>query len=147
MKANEPARKLMSPHIEYQGGFKYQLHSDYRVKLSFAPPKKITTDYISFDPDGVLEIRKGFASDGPSGPTFDTANFMRGAFIHDALYKLIRLGELPMNYRALADKELHSLCLKDGMSRIRAWWIYNALKRGGKTSALPSSMKIIYRAP
>jgi len=146
MKATEPTKR-MSPHIEYKSGFKYQIHSDYRVKLSFTPPKKITTHYISFDTDGVLEISRGYSSDGPSGPTFDTVNFMRGAFIHDALYQLIRLGELPMQYRDLADEELRDLCLKDGMSRIRAWWIYTALKRGGRVSALPSSIKIINRAP
>jgi len=147
MKANEPARKPMSPFMEYKGGFKYQLHSDYRVRLSFAPTKKITTYFISFDLDRTLEIRKGYASDGPSGPTFHTANFMRGAFIHDALYQLIRLGELSMKYRDLADEELRDLCLQDGMSRIRAWWIYTALKRAGRTAALPSSIKIIFRAP
>lgn len=146
MKATEPTKR-MSPHIEYRSGFKYQLHSDYRVKLSFAPSKKITTHFLTFDTDGVLEMRKGYSSDGPSGPTFDTTNFMRGAFMHDAIYQLIRSGELSMQYRALADNELRTFCLEDGMSRIRAWWIYNALKRGGRTSALPSSIKIINRAP
>jgi len=147
MRSTGPAKRIMSPHVEYKSGFKYQLHSDYRVKLSFAPDKQIHTHFISFDPDGILEIRKGYASDGPSGPTFDTANFMRGSFIHDALYQLIRLGELSMSYRKLADEELHLLCLEDGMSRIRAWWIYSALKRAGKSAALPSSIKTISRAP
>ena len=147
MKSTEPTKKPMSPHIEYKSGFKYQIHSDYRINLSFAPPKNIDTDYISFGLDGVLEIKKGYSSDGPSGPTIDTTNFMRGAFIHDALYQLIRLGELSMKYRALADQELRQCCLEDGMSSMRAWWIYNALKRGGRIAALPSSIKIINRAP
>jgi len=132
--------------IEYRAGFKYQLHADCKTTLTFGPPKAVKTYYILFS-EKQLEIKKGYAWDGPSGPTFDTKTFMRASLVHDALYQLIRMGELSMTYRKLADEELKSLCLADGMSKLRAWWVYRALEYAGRNAALPSSTKRIHRAP
>ena len=133
--------------IQYRDGFKYQLDADYKTILNFGPPKFINTYYVKFDPACVLEIKKGYAWDGPSGPTIDTKTFMRGSLIHDVLYQLIRLGELPMDYRKKADEELKKCCLRDGMSKLRAWWVYKALEFAGRSAALPSAIKRIDRAP
>ena len=133
--------------IEYKGGFKYQLHADYRTRLSFGGPKLITIPHIVFFPDGWLDIKKGYAWDGPSGPTIDTKTFMRGSLVHDALYQLIRQGELAMSFRKHADDELKQICTVDGMTRLRAWWVHRALVRAGRAAALPSAIKRIHRAP
>ncbi len=137
----------MVPFIEYKVGFKYQLHADYRVQLSFKPDKLIQAFYVVFYPDGRLIIKRGYAWDGPSGPTIDTRNFMRGSLVHDVVYQLIRQGHLTRQYRLLADQELRKMCLKDGMWKIRAWWVFRALRRVGNRASLPSSTKRIYRAP
>jgi len=133
--------------IQYREGFKYQLDADYKTILNFGAPKPIKTYNVQFLPDGILEIKRGYAWDGPSGPTIDTKTFMRGSLIHDVLYQLIRMGELPMDYRRAADAELKDCCIQDGMNKLRAWWVHKALDYAGRSAALPSATKRIHRAP
>ena len=147
MKANEPTRTPISTYIEYTTGAKYVLHSDMTIQLSFGPPKLIVHEHITFHPDRLLEVRKGFPWDGMSGGVPDTKRNMRASLVHDVLYKLIRLGLLAMSYRALADEELKKLCVKD-----RVWkWVASAYRRGlgfgGTAAALPSAIKRVHRAP
>jgi len=74
--------------------------------------------------DGVLSFRKSYAWDGPSGPTIDTKNSLRGSLIHDGLYQLIRLGLLPESFRPIADGLLRDICREDGMSWFRSEYWY-----------------------
>ncbi len=76
--------------IRYRSGYKYQLVDDYSVKVRVKPDENISTEFIALDKDGVLKMNQGYAWDGPSGPTIDTKNFMRGSLVHDALYQLMR---------------------------------------------------------
>jgi hypothetical protein len=72
----------------------------------------------SWDTKSTRRISKGYAWDGPSGPTIDTGNFMRGSLIHDALYQLMRTGNLPTSFRERADLLLRKTCIDDGMRRV-----------------------------
>jgi hypothetical protein len=128
------------PCIAYRDGYKYQLKQDYTLTNSgILPNASIDTQFIKLDASGVLWIRAGYAWDGPSGPTIDTKNFMRGSLVHDALYQLMREGHLDLTiHRDPADRLLQTLCLEDGMNQLRAWWVYEAVKRFGKPSANPS---------
>ena len=121
--------------IRYRDGYKYQLVEYYTVVVAVRPETMIETEYLRLHPDGTLTIGQGYAWDGPSGPTFDTKNFMRGSLVHDALYQLIGEGLIPMSDRAIADNELRRICLEDGMSEARAWWVYQAVKLFGNTAA------------
>lgn len=121
--------------IYYRDGYKYQLAAIYRVGIAIRPAQPIDHEYIHLDTDGTLTIRPGYAWDGPSGPTVDTKNFMRGSLVHDALYQLIGDGLLPLSARAQADNELRRICLEDGMSAIRAWWVYQGVNWFGNTAA------------
>jgi len=76
--------------IAYKGGYKYQLKEDYVTETRITPPTPIQTEYIALTSQGRISIKRGYAWDGPSGPTIDTLNFMRGSIVHDALYQLIR---------------------------------------------------------
>lgn len=122
--------------INYRPGYKYQLAEDYTCTL---PP-----EFTGYDGKtqfllllgGVLTIRKGYAWDGPSGPTIDTKSFMRASLVHDALYQLIREGMVPRQMRDFADLELKKICLSDGMSNIRAWWVYQGVKRFGEKAVI-----------
>ena len=59
---------------------------------------------------GHLIIKRSYAWDGPSGPTIDTKNFMRGSLVHDALYQLMRHEHLSSDeWRAVADLEHHEV--------------------------------------
>jgi len=111
------------------------------------PASNIKTDYIDLDTEGMLVIKKGYAWDGPSGPTFDTPNFMRGSLVHDALYQLLRNELLEPKWREEADNELARMCREDGMSRIRAWWVHRSVRLGGGPAASPEARKKIHTAP
>ena len=113
---------MKGDHIYYKEGYKYQLVRSYALQTKITG-YCVSTDYIDLFTNGVLTIKWGYAWDGPSGPTFDTKNSMRGALVHDALYQLMRLGLIPESCRPLADNELHNICLEDGMwhPRVDLW--------------------------
>lgn len=135
------------PYITYRSGYKYQLVEEYAVGISIAPENNVHTDFIELDVQGKLVIKKGYAWDGPSGPTIDTLNFMRGALVHDALYQLMRNGLIDQEFRDEADEELKRICLEDGMSRLRAWLVHRGVRLGGGPAASPESLKEIHKAP
>jgi len=115
--------------IRYKKGYKYQLSDTFTCKVDIFPHKDIVTEYINLTTKGEIGIKKGYAWDGPSGPTFDTRDFMRGSLVHDALYQLIRQGYLSKSmWKIQADIELVKICKEDGMSRLRAWYVYRAVR-------------------
>jgi hypothetical protein len=139
---------MINHQIKYKSGYKYQLAEEYKVEVSVVPETIIQTDYIELTTERLLTIKKGYAWDGPSGPTFDTLNFMRGSLVHDALYQLMRNGYIDREkWRKEADINLRRICVEDGMSRIRALWVYKAVRWFGYKSATGESKKIIYYAP
>lgn len=117
--------------------YKYQLVDDYSIHLDLSLEKNIETKFLILRSTGEMTIKKSYAWDGPSGPTFDTKNFMRGSLVHDALYQLIREKHLEYKLRRFADELLKAHCLEDGMSGFRAWYVYKAVRWFGKNSALP----------
>lgn len=134
--------------IAYNGGYKYQLKELYTVAIDIRPASPINTTYIALDLDGTLTIREGYAWDGPSGPTVDTLNFMRGSLVHDALYQLMREGLLdPDVHREAADRLLQQICKEDGMSSLRAWWVYQGVRLFADFAADPASKRPLTRAP
>lgn len=134
--------------VEYQGGYKYQLKRNYMVQTSLKTTRNIDIDFITLYTDGVLLIKNGYAWDGPSGPTFDTLNFMRGSLVHDALYQLMREGQLDHKYyRPLADEMLYAICVEDGMWRIRAWWVLKGVTWFGDPCADPRHKRPSMWAP
>ena len=121
--------------IKYRQGYKYQLAEQYEHWIDIKPEVAVTDDFISLDVDGHLILHKGYATDGPSGPTIDSPSFIRGAFVHDAGYQLIRNGHLPMSSRAYWDRLLYTICREDGMSSVRAWYVHKAVAAFGEIAA------------
>ena len=134
-------------HISYKSGYKYQLSIPYVCYVEIYPEKVIETNYIVLTTEGKLIIYTGYAWDGPSGPTIDTKTFMRGSLIHDALYQLLREGFLSYKYREQADKELKKACIEDGMCKIRAWYVYKAVRKFAKSCADKDNVKPLLIAP
>ena len=132
--------------IEYRKGYKYQLAKSYSLMIDIHGIT-IDTEFIKLENNGRLSISSGYSWDGPSGPTVDTKNFMRGALVHDVLYQLLRQKLLPKDYRKFADRLLRNICREDGMSKIRSWYVYRAVRRVGFLSASPSNVKKVYTAP
>lgn len=137
--------------IFYKSGYKYQLQAVYKHQLSYVFPdiaEEIETDYLWMGLDKTLIVKKGYAWDGPSGPTIDTKNFMRGSLVHDALYQLMRLGHLDKNaWRHHADRELQRICIEDGMCRIRAQVVYWGVRIGGNPGSRYGAENPIIEAP
>ncbi len=97
--------------IAYKDGYKYQLKEDYVIDIRIRPDSPIDTDYLFLTLEGQLTIKKGYAWDGPSGPTIDTLNFMRGSLVHDALYQLMRARHLDTErHKDSADRLLKKIC-------------------------------------
>ncbi len=126
--------------MKYRKGYKYQVVEAFECQ-TVVYGCNIHTQYIDLTPTGMLRVANGYAWDGPSGPTFDTKNFMIGSAAHDALYQLIRMEKLSASCRKLADQTLCDLCLEAGMSRIRAKYTYWAVRKFGGASAVPGDLK------
>ena len=134
--------------ITYKSGYKYQLREDYVTAIGIKPDAPVDTDFLALTLDGALTVKKGYAWDGPSGPTFDTPNFMRGSLVHDALYQLMRERYLDHDQcRKPADKLLQKMCREDGMSALRAWGVYLGVRFGGDPAVDPANDKPVTRAP
>lgn len=123
-------------YIKYTRGYKYQLVENYECYVSIKLPVAVNSEFITLWEDGKIQVRDGYAWDGPSGPTIDTKNFMRGSLVHDALYQLMREGLLPRTYRDVVDRLLQTMCYEDGMSRLRAWAVYQGVKFGGADAVI-----------
>lgn len=130
----------MARRIYYRKGYKYQL-AEQHVQLISLKGYNVNHEFFELRDNGILIVHKGYAWDGPSGPTIDTATFMRGSLIHDVLCQSIALGLIPESEQEAADKILKNICLADGMSPFRAWYVYAAVrfyyKNGGKSEARP----------
>jgi len=136
--------------ISYKKDYKYQLVEAYTVKIPIRPKEGVASpsEFIALTADGLLTIKKGYAWDGPSGPALDTRNFMRGSLVHDALYQLMREKLLDEDAnREPADRLLQKICKADGMSSLRAWWIYKVLRIAGGLASVSGNKRAIIKAP
>lgn len=135
---------MRGDRIRYKTGYRYQLVTDYHVQLSHVRPEiDIITEYIDLDRTGVLTIRHMYAWDGPSNPIYRflprfilylmLKRFMRGSLVHDVLAQLMRDGYLNSGYFTNINKELKTICIEDGMRRIRAAAVFIGVEYlGGK---------------
>jgi hypothetical protein len=44
------------------------------------------------------------------------------------MYQLMGRGCLPKTYKEKADRLLQQICIEDGMSAFRAWYVYQAVR-------------------
>lgn len=116
----------------------YQLGETYIIQTPIKVIEYAKIDgYIELSPSGMLTVLAGYTWDGPSGPAFDTPNFMRPSLVHDALYQLMRAEKLSLIWRSDADKLMYRLCRENGMGRLRAWWCYQGVREFARYAALP----------
>lgn len=119
-------RKDLDEEVWYCKGYKYQLRKNFRVRTRVHPGRDLITELVELRRDGELTVRKYFAWDGCSGPTWDDRTNMRGCLVHDALYYLLRAGLLGQAWRPEVDAELQRLMEMDSAGRSffcrgRAW--------------------------
>ena len=121
--------------MKYKAGYKYQLAEPFVTKVNIYPNQHIGLDFIVLGTDGTLMINKGYAWDGCSGPTWDDKTNMRAGLVHDALFQLMRSKMLDLGWRRTADDEFKRICKEDGMSSIRAWLYWRAVRTFGEKCA------------
>lgn len=138
--------ELCEDCIKYRSGYKYQLTSTVSMKVNIATLKNIDSDFIKYY-DGRLYVMKGYAWDGPSGPTLDTPDFMRASLFHDVFYQLIREFYITADYKYFADKMLKDVCKIDGMSLIRRSYVYFFVDKFSKLWLKYASKDKIITAP
>lgn len=110
----------MSNDLKYMKGFKYQMVDSFHVDIDIHPPVAIRTDFATLSTHGLLILKKGCASDGPSGPTIDTPETIKGAFVHDELCKMIRYGLLDRSFKEQVDAAAYKVWIASGMHKERA---------------------------
>ena len=133
----------MKERIKYRKGYKYLLLETYITQTAVKPAEHIETKFIALTPEGLLTVREYYAWDGASGPAINTKNFRRPSLVHDAFYQLMREGRLDLGWRKEVDKELQRMCREDGMSWLRALWVFKGVRFGGESSALWQELEVL----
>ncbi len=138
-----------SSTVKYNKGFKYQLMEDFIIHLpeSLWPSEPIKLKFIRLSKKGKLQILKGYAWDGASGPAIDRKSTKRGSLVHDALYQLLRAELLIESCREAADMRYGNLCAEDGMWNWLSRIHIKVLKSFGGAAADPSHRRKILTAP
>ena len=99
-------------------------------------------NFLELTTTGQLTIKKGYRWDGPSTqPLWHYPVQTRASLVHDALYDLMRLGELQDWYpqfsqlgymnRLLADCMFYMICIEDGYFRPAAFFDFCVIRIGG----------------
>lgn len=136
--------------MKYKAGYKYVLAepSSFLLPARFEQPSfgDIETEFLYLS-GRKLDIGKGYAWDGASGPTWDDKTNMQAALVHDALYQLLREGLLPATLRKEADLLFYRMLREDGMGRIRAWYYYQAVRIFGAKAASREGKRPVLTAP
>lgn len=136
----------MDRTIKYARGYKYQLRENYLVQTRIHPERDIVTELVRLDRDGLMLIRKYFAWDGCSGPTWDDKTNMRGGLVHDAGAYLLRAGLLDPSWLPVVNGELRRIMLEDGAWPWRARYYEKAVSLFNGW-ARPESKRPILTAP
>ena len=99
--------------MKWRKGFKYQLAEKLCLETEIYPDVDLISDFVILRTNGVLELLKGFAWDGTSGPVIDRKTNHRAGAGHDGLYRLMRKGFLDCHNWPLADA-MFAKWLKEG---------------------------------
>ena len=132
--------------ILYTCGYKYRLEKLYENDTAVVG-YDIDTPWIKLTLLGRLTLLPGFAWDGPSGPTKDDDTNMRGSAEHDAFYKLMRMGLIPLSERDVIDHWLRHILTEDGTSELRADYWYSGVHNFAAAAANPKNKKQVITAP
>lgn len=141
----------MRTDLYYKSGYKYQTSRLFVCRTGILPESDIHTEYISLLTDGTLIIQKGYAWDGPSGPTIDTPDTTAASLMHDAGYQLIREGYLEDCYRAHFDNLLKLTMKQDAamypepiqsLAKLRADYFYEGVHIFGDKYAHEPKLEI-----
>jgi len=71
-----------------------------------------------------------------------------GSLLHEALYQMMREGLLVHAIHCeAADRILQRLSREDGMTALRAWWVYQDERLFGNPASDPEQQRSVFWAP
>lgn len=136
--------------VKYSKGYKYQLQDDMVVP-TYIKGHKIVTDFVCLREDGLLWLRKGYATDGVTGISgtpwawlLERGWLLYASFGHDGLYQLIKLGLLPKEYRNVADRLIERWSLLSGAWEWQANLVYKVVDALGDNVIRNGDREIFY---
>ncbi len=133
--------------MKYRDGYRYQLVETEVLWTRLRPENHISTPFITLEVNGRMEIKWGYAYDGPSGPTIDSPSSMTPSLYHDVGYQLLRMGLLPPEDREIIDAEFYSMLIARKMWEWRAKWWYRSVRALAASAADPKNRKPVLTAP
>ena len=114
----------------YTSGYKHQTSKEITVQTPVKPLATIETFFLRLTFTGLLTLKRGFAWDGASGPTFPSKKGRGPSAVHDAFYKLFRMGLLDHKvWRPTVDELFYRQLRENGMNRFRARMWYKAVRK------------------
>lgn len=119
--------------MRYKSGYRYKLDEAYLQTLPFSAfdCKDVPGGWVSLD-GSKLYIVPGYAWDGAStGLPWTPKPWLRPSLVHDALYQLIREGQLPMELRKDADEVFYQLLRENRVHIVLANGAYLAVRLFG----------------
>jgi hypothetical protein len=106
--------------IYYSEGYKYQLERPFIIKTPIIG-YEINDFYFKLTADGTLEVSRGYAWNGASGPTWDTKSSMPSSLVHDVFCQMQRDGRVDYTvWHSVVNQFFEEMCRQDGMWSIRA---------------------------
>ena len=121
-------------YSEYK--YKFKVEENFSIELPFKIPD-FEHQYASLK-DGILEIKKGYAWDGASGPIINTRDTLIASLVYDVLYQAMRLNLIKSSKenRQIADKNFFEILKMNGVNSIRRKVWYFAVRLFGKKSTI-----------
>jgi hypothetical protein len=133
--------------IRYSEGYKYQLEALYACETPVTGTL-IEDDLFTLYESGLLVIRKGFAWDGASGPTFDSKSSMRASLVHDVFCICMRDGRLPYEkWQDTVNEFFRQQCIEDGMWAWRAGLWHAAVELADAGNPDQGRDRVVLTAP
>lgn len=133
--------------IRYSEGYKYQLEALYACETPVTGTL-IEDDLFTLYESGLLVIRKGFAWDGASGPTFDTKSSMRASLVHDVFCVCMRDGRLSYEkWQDTVNEFFRQQCIEDGMWHWRAGLWHAAVELADAGNPDQGRDRVVLTAP
>lgn len=133
--------------IRYSEGYKYQLEALYACETPVTGTL-IEDDLFTLYESGLLVIRRGFAWDGASGPTFDSKSSMRASLVHDVFCVCMRDGRLSYEkWQDTVNEFFRQQCIEDGMWKWRAGLWHAAVELADAGNPDQGRDRVVLTAP
>ena len=135
--------------MKFKKGYKYQLDKEYiQLHTGIMPidigRSGVNTHCLILALNGDLVIKKGYAWDGASGPTWDTDATYTPSLVHDAFAQLMRMGLVGFHNVDAANRLLDNMLKERGMWAPRRWWWRKGLYLTHGSFADSSNVKEVF---